>query len=98
MASYISLTLEDRKHIQQLWSQPECSARDIAEKFHLSLARTYHEIKRGQDGVTRLPDQRLKYDANLSQLRMQQAFERRGNRKTQKGEKVMKARQKRGWI
>lgn len=83
MSSYILLTLKDRRHIQQLWSQPECSARDIAEKLHLSLARTYHELRRGQDGVTRLPDQRLKYDANLAQLRMHEAFARRGRRKVQ---------------
>ena len=51
--------------------------------MHLSLGTVYNELRRGQDGVTRLPDQRLKYDANLAQLRMHEAFARRGNRKVQ---------------
>ena len=44
-----------------------CCLKDVAEAMHLSLGTVYKELKRGQDGVTRLPDQRLKYDANLAQ-------------------------------
>lgn len=83
MANYTFRTLEDRKRIQRLWSRKECTAREVAEAMHLPLVTVYNELRRGQDGVTRLPDQRLKYDANLAQLRMHEAFARRGRRKVQ---------------
>ena len=83
MANYTFRTLEDRKRNQRLWSRQECTARDIAEAMHLPLGTVYNELRRGQDGVTRLPDQRLKYEANLAQLRMHEAFARRGRRKVQ---------------
>ena len=55
--------------------------------MHLALGTVYNELRRGQDGVTRLPDQRLKYDANLAQFRMHEAFAWRAKRKVQMEDK-----------
>ena len=43
------------------------------------LSTIYSELRRGQDG-SRLQNQRLRYNADLAQLRVQQSFERRGRR------------------
>ena len=63
MAGYSFRSYEERQTIQRLWEAP--------------LSSIYAELRRGQDG-TRLRDQRLYYDADLAQLRLQQSFERRG--------------------
>ncbi len=40
---------------------------------------SYSELRCGQDG-SRLPNKRMRYNADLAQLRIQQSFERRGRR------------------
>lgn len=79
MADYAFRSYEERQKIQSLWEKDGTTAKDIAEALELSLSAVYTELRRGRDG-TRLPDQRLKYDADLAQLRVQEAFERRGRK------------------
>ena len=78
MADYAFRSYEERQKIQSLWENGG-TAKDIAEALELSLSAVYTELRRGRDG-TRLPDQRLKYDAGLAQLRVQEALERRGRK------------------
>jgi len=54
-------------------------ATEIADKLEAPLSSIYSELRRGQDG-TRLQNRRLRYNADLAQLRIQQSFERRGRR------------------
>ena len=54
-------------------------AKEIADKLEAPLSTIYSELRRGQDG-SRLQNQRLRYNADLAQLRVQQSFERRGRR------------------
>lgn len=79
MADYAFRSYEERQKIQSLWEKDGTTAKDIAEALELSLSAVYTELRRGRDG-TRLPDQRLKYDADLAQLRVQEALERRGRK------------------
>lgn len=78
MADYAFRSYEERQKIQSLWENGG-TAKDIAVALELSLSAVYTELRRGRDG-TRLPDQRLKYDADLAQLRVQDALERRGRK------------------
>ncbi len=78
MADYAFRSYEERQKIQSLWENGG-TAKDIAVALELSLSAVYTELRRGRDG-TRLPDQRLKYDADLAQLRVQEALERRGRK------------------
>lgn len=82
MACYTTRTSEDRKTIQQLW-EAGVRAKDIADKLNASLSSVYSELRRGQDG-SRLQNQRLRYNADLAQLRLQESFERRGLRTGEK--------------
>lgn len=79
MADYAFRSYEERQKIQSLWEKDGTTAKDIAEALELSLSAVYTELRRGRDG-TRLPDQRLKYDADLAQLGVQEALERRGRK------------------
>lgn len=78
MADYAFRSYEKRQKIQSLWENGG-TAKDIAVALELSLSAVYTELRRGRDGA-RLPDQRLKYDADLAQLRVQEALERRGRK------------------
>lgn len=78
MACYTSRTYEERRTIQRLWEDGD-KAREIADKLDAPLSSIYSELRRGQDG-SRLPNKRLCYNADLAQLRIQQAFERRGRK------------------
>ena len=78
MACYTSRTYKERKTIQKLW-EDGAQAREIADKPQAPLSSIYSELRRGQDG-SRLPNQRLCYNADLAQLRIQQSFERRGRK------------------
>lgn len=76
MAGYSFRSYEDRQTIQKLW-EAGASVKKIADALEAPLSSIYTELRRGQDG-TRLRDQRLCYNADLAQLRLQQSFERRG--------------------
>ncbi len=78
MADYAFRSFEERQNIQRMWEQG-LSAKDIAFSLDKSPSTIYTELKRGRDG-SRLPDQRLQYDAGLAQLRVQQGLERRGRK------------------
>lgn len=78
MACYISRTYEERRTIQKLW-EAGVQAKEIADKLDAPLSSIYSELRCGQDG-SRLPNQRLCYNADLAQLRIQQSFERRGRK------------------
>lgn len=78
MASYVFRTFDERLQIEKLW-EAGTTAKEIADRLNISVSSFYAELHRGQDG-TRLPDQRLRYNANLAQLRVQKSFERRGRR------------------
>ena len=88
MACYTLRTYEERRMIQSLW-EAGVQAKEIADKLEAPLSSIYSELQRGQDG-SRLSNKRLRYDADLAQLRIQQSFERRGRRtgegQNQKGE------------
>lgn len=78
MACYTMRTYEERTIIQKMWNNG-AQAKEIADKLEAPLSTIYSELRRGQDG-SRLQNQRLRYDADLAQLRIQQSFERRGRR------------------
>ena len=78
MACYGTRTYEERRTIQNLW-EAGVQVRMIADKLGAPLSSIYYELRRGQDG-SRLPNQRLRYSADLAQERMQQSFERRGRK------------------
>ena len=78
MACYTMRTYEERTIIQKMWNDG-AQAKEIADKLGAPLSTIYSELRRGQDG-SRLQNQRLRYDADLAQLRVQQSFERRGRR------------------
>ena len=78
MADYAFRTIGDRVEIQKMWEKGY-SPKKIAEDTGKSLAVVYTELSRGRDG-TRLPDQRLRYSAELAQRRVQQSLERRGRK------------------
>ena len=78
MACYTMRTYEERTIIQKMWNDG-AQAKEIAEKLEAPLSTIYSELRRGQDG-SRLQNQRLRYNADLAQLRVQQSFERRGRR------------------
>ena len=78
MACYTLRTYEERRMIQSLW-EAGVQAKEIADKLEAPLSSIYSELRRGQDG-SRLSNKRLRYDADLAQLRIQQSLERRGRR------------------
>lgn len=78
MAGYAFRTLQARKNLQTLWENGN-TAKDLAAALKVPLSTVYTELRRGRTG-DRLPDQRLKYDADLAQLRVQEALERRGRK------------------
>ena len=78
MACYTMRTYEERTIIQKMWNDG-AQAKEIADKLEAPLSTIYSELRRGQDG-SRLQNQRLRYDADLAQLRVQQSIERRGRR------------------
>ena len=78
MADYAFRTIRERTEIQRLW-EAGATPKEIAASTGKSLDSVYTELTRGRDG-TRLPDQRLKYSAELAQRRMQQSLERRGRK------------------
>ena len=78
VADYAFRTLEDRQKIEKLWEDGR-TPKEISETTGVSVHVVYNELTRGQDG-TRLPDQRLRYSAELAQRRVQASLERRGKR------------------
>lgn len=78
MADYAFRTLEDRQKIEKLWEDGR-TPKEISETTGVSIYVVYNELARGRDG-TRLPDQRLRYSAELAQRRVQASLERRGKR------------------
>ena len=78
MADYAFRTLEDRQKIEKLWEAGR-TPKEISTSLDKSLAVIYAELPRGQDG-TRLPNQCLRYSAELAQRRVQASLERRGKR------------------
>ena len=78
VADYAFRTLEDRQKIEKLWEDGR-TPKEISETAGVSVHVVYKEMARGQDG-TRLPDQRLRYSAELAQRRVQASLERRGKR------------------
>ena len=78
VADYAFRTLEDRQKIEKLWEDGR-TPKEISETTGVSVHVVYKEMTRGQDG-TRLPDQRLRYSAELAQRRVQASLERRGKR------------------
>lgn len=78
MADYAFRSFEERQNIQAMWEKG-LSVKEIAAHLEKAPSTIYVELQRGRDG-SRLPDQRLRYDAELAQLRVQQAIERRGRK------------------
>ena len=78
MACYVSRTYEERRTIQRLW-EAGAQAKEIADKLEAPLSSIYTELRRGQDG-SRLANQRLRYNADLALLRIQQSYEQRGRK------------------
>ena len=78
MADYAIRTLENRQKIEKLWEDGR-TPKEISETTGVSVHIVYKEMTREQDGA-RLPDQRLRYSAELAQRRVQASLERRGKR------------------
>jgi IS30 family transposase len=81
VADYAFRTLGDRQKIEKLWEAGR-TPKEISAQMGKSLTVIYTELPRGQDG-TRLPDQRLRYSAELAQRRVQESLEKRGKRTKQ---------------
>lgn len=79
MAGYAFRSLEDRRKVENLWERGQ-APKEIARELDASVSVIYSELSRGRDG-SRLPDQRLRYNAELAQLRVQESLEKRGKRK-----------------
>ena len=82
MAGYAFQSLQARQTLQTLWEEQGQTAKTLANTLSVPLSTVYTELRRGRTG-DRLPDQRLEYDAKLTQLKIQQELEQRG-RKTAK--------------
>jgi IS30 family transposase len=78
MAGYAFRTISDRQDLQDLWEHGE-SVKEISEVLAVPLSTVYAELRRGKTGE-RLPDMRLKYDAQVAQLNMVEELGRRGRR------------------
>ena len=78
MAGYAFRSLEDRRKVETLWEKGRVP-KEIASELGTSVSVIYNELSRGRDG-SRLPDQRLRYNAELAQIRVQKSLERRGKR------------------
>lgn len=78
MAGYAFQSLQARQALQTRWEQGQ-TAKALANALNVPLSTLYTELRRGRSG-DRLPDQRLKYDADLAQLRMQRELEKRGRK------------------
>ena len=77
---YKSFTHEERKTIQEMWEAGKM-VKEIAEELQAPVRTVYSELIRGRpESCQRLPNQRIAYNADLAQLRLQQSFERRGRR------------------
>ena len=76
MPGHAFKTLEDRRKIERLWEAGH-TQQEIAAAMGTAQSVISNELARGRDG-TRLPNQRLRYSAELAQLRMQESLERRG--------------------
>ena len=79
MATYKSLTYDNRKLLQELWEKG-IRADEIMAELEIASSTLYAELRRGKDG-TRLENARPRYDAQLAQARLQRAYEARGRRK-----------------
>ena len=78
MADYAFRSYHERQEIERM-VEAGMSVKEIAGSLGISLSVVYAELRRGRDG-TRLPDKRLRYNADLAQLSVQQGLERRGRR------------------
>lgn len=78
VADYAFRTMEDRLEIEKLWEAGKVP-KEIAADTGVSVHVVYKELARGQDG-SRLPDQRLRYSAELAQRRVQKSLEARGKK------------------
>lgn len=78
MADYAFRSYHERQEIERM-VEAGMSVKEIAGFLGISLSAVYAELRRGRDG-TRLPDKRLRYNADLAQLSVQQGLERRGRR------------------
>lgn len=83
MAAYAFRSLDERKELEKLWQDGQVP-KEIAGSMDKSVSVIYAELARGRDG-TRLPDQRLRYSAELAQLRVQKSLESRGKRRQSVG-------------
>lgn len=79
MADYAFRTIEDRRKIERLWNVGR-SPKEISEALGKTVTVIYTELARGRDG-SRLPDQRMRYSADLAQQKVQQSLEQRGRKK-----------------
>lgn len=78
MADYAFRSYHERQEIERM-VEAGMSVKEIAGSLGISLSAVHAELRRGRDG-TRLPDKRLRYNADLAQLSVQQGLERRGRR------------------
>ncbi len=78
MADYAFRSYHERQEIERM-VEAGMSVKEIAGSLGISLSAVYAELRCGRDG-TRLPDKRLRYNADLAQLSVQQGLERRGRR------------------
>ena len=75
---YKYLSLNDRKRLAAWYLNGERPS-DIAEWLGVHTATIYNELQRGQTGE-RDRNQRLEYDPELAQRRVQENFKRRGHK------------------
>jgi len=75
---YKYLSITDRKRLAAWYLNGERPS-DIAEWLGVHTATIYNELQRGQTGE-RDRNQRLEYDPELAQRRVQENFKRRGRK------------------
>ena len=78
VVDYAFRTLEDRQKNEKLWEDGR-TPKETSETTGVFVVVVDKEKTTGPDG-TRLPDQRLRYSADVAQMRVQQSLEKRGKR------------------
>lgn len=83
MGTYTFRTLKERQEVQRLYEEG-LTTEQLAAALNTTRASMLRELWRGYQDEVRLPDMRLKYDAELAQLRVQRSLERRGKPRNNK--------------
>lgn len=78
MPGYAFRSIEERRVIERMWNDGK-TPKEIAAETGTNIKTIYDELVRGCDGK-RLPNCRLRYSAEVAQMRVELLLEWRGKR------------------